>query len=1071
MVLLQSKLQTPKRYNTLHRKRLVGLFEDISQYKLIAVTAGAGYGKTTLVTDALKSLNIVPIWYLLDRQDSDFLVFISYLYAAVQHHFPDSKEDIKGNPIPKTGLQRQTDTLLEWLAFLEKRVTQPTVLVLDDYHLVQDSPQINHAIEFILDRLPNHVHMVIIGRKNLRFRLSSLRAKEQLMEIGEKDLSFTSSEIKLFFSGTLLQTDTYIKEIRSSTGGWAASLVLLRYTFHNKTPEAIANSLELFKQTPRYIFSYLKENVFDPQPDRIKTFMMKAALLDRIDIHTCRKLFDVNDAKTIIKKMIADHLMIFPVDESESIFYLHHLFKEFLTTQLEKTFSESKIHHLHCTIAKVMENEDIFQALDHFIEGHAFHEAIRLIESHEMEFLLEGKTIFLEKCLKKIPTSVIEQNPQLLLAQAKLLTYFGNPGKAIENLIQAHQLFKKRDSKEDMVKCLVELGSQYYFTGYVKEAKLLMEQVIDQVERPSTTYSIAMTYLTFLSSVLGEFETAKKYYKIYFEVIEGLPDLERRVSRALINTSYTYTLYINGEFERAQQENKKLLKAVLELSIDPCLPLVYYQLSATSFFLGTFQEGVAFAQKGVETCKKISLSDSRKGWNCLAWAQNCMGLGKLDQAIELIDNSIELFENPGNRWGMANAWECLHQIYLAQGKIESARQILNRAMEIIEGYGLRLTEGILENSHASLLMIEQQFSKALTCLEHAGKKLDGAKFHRFNNHLLTAKVHVKIGNTGEAITQISCALLLSEVNTYDRFIKKEARWLIPFLKDVLTQNTAFKEKTRTYVKTLFNNELSKDPLQLKITLLGKFNVTMGNKKIPLSRWKSSKALMIFKYLAANRNQGFIPREVLIELLWPEEDIQKTGSRFNVAMSALRKTLEPHLSPKSPSAYIERKKDQYRLYQGSRIRIDAEEFSNTILSIMSVNTPQKSSPQRLETLLLAQSSYRGAFLEEDRYEEWCIAKREWFTAEYLKILWEIVAFYQGENQIENAILFTRKILDAEPFDENAYKQLMTFYAASGHLSKTKKTYLNYKKMAEQMDCPVRSDITDLYRKLIEKNDSI
>jgi ATP/maltotriose-dependent transcriptional regulator MalT/DNA-binding SARP family transcriptional activator len=1071
MVLLQSKLQTPKRYNTLHRKRLVGLFEDISQYKLIAVTAGAGYGKTTLVTDVLETLDLVPIWYLLDRQDSDFLVFISYLYSAVQQHVPDSKEDRKGHPIPKTGLQKQTDILLEWLAFLEKMVTQHTVLVLDDYHLVQDSPQINHAIEFILDRLPGHVHMVIIGRKNLSIRLSSLRAKEQLIEIVENDLSFTTSEIKLFFSGTLLQTDTYIKDIRSSTGGWAASLVLLRYTFHKKTPEAIANSLELFKQTPRYIFSYLKENVFDPQPDHIKAFMMKAALLDRIDTHCCRKIFDVNDAETIIKKMIADHLMIFPADESGKIFYLHHLFKDFLTAQLKKTFSESEIHHLHCTIAKEMKNEDVFQALDHFIEGHAFHEAISLIETHEMEFLLEGKTIFLEKCLKKIPKSIIEQNPQLLLAQAKLLTYFGNPGKAVENLIRAHQLFKKRESKEDMVKCLVELGSQYYFTGYVKEAKLLMEQVIDQVERPSTTYSIAMTYLTFLSSVLGEFETAKKYYKIFFEVIEGLPDLERRISRALINTSYTYTLYINGEFERAQQENKKLLKAVLDLNIDPCLPLVYYQLSATSFFLGAFQEGVAFAQKGIETCEKISLSDSRKGWNCLAWAQNCIGLGKLDQAIELIDSSIELFENPGNRWGMANAWECLHQVYLAQGKIESARQILNRAIEIIEGYGLCLTEGILGNSRAGLLMIEHQFSKALDCLEHAGKKLDGANFHRFNNHLLTAKAYVETDNTGGAITQLSCALLLSESNAYDRFVKKEAEWLIPLLKGTLFKKATFKGKPRAYLETLFKNELAKEPPQLKITLLGKFNLTIGNQKIPLSSWKSSKALMIFKYLAANRHQGFIPREVLIEMLWPEEDIQKTGSRFNMAMSALRKTLEPQLSPKSASAYIERIKDQYRLYQGSRIRIDAEEFSNTILSIMSVNMQKNSSPKRLETLLLAQSSYQGAFLEEDRYEEWCLGKREWFTSEYLKILWEIVAFYQGENQIENAILFTRKILDAEPFDENAYKRLMTFYAASGHLSKIKTTYLNYKKMAEQMDCPVRSDITNLYRKLIQKTDSI
>ena len=1075
MVILQSKLQTPKRYQTLHRKRLIKLFENICQYKLIAVTAGAGYGKTTLVTDALESLNVVPVWYLLDMQDSDFLVFISYLYAAIQHHFPDPRENKKEHPLPKTSLQKQTDMLLEWLAFLEKRVTRHTVLVLDDYHLVQESPRINHAVEFILDRLPCHVHMVIIGRKDLNLRLSSLRAKEQLVEMGENDLSFTAGEIKLFFAGTRLQTDTDIKEIHSSTGGWAAGLVLLRYTFHKKTPKAIAHSLKLFKQTPRYIFAYLKENVFDPQPAPIKAFMMKAALLEVIDIHCCSKIFNVNNADTIINKMIADHLMIFPVDESGTIFYLHHLFKEFLTDQLKKTFPETAIHQLHCTIAREMENEDIFQALDHFIEGHAFHEAIRLIETHEIKFLLEGKTIFLEKCLKKIPKPIIEQNPQLLLAQAKLLTYFGNPGKAVEKLIQAHQLFKKQASREDMVKCMVELGSQYYFTGYVKEAKLLMEQVIGDIEKPSTTFSIAMTYLTFLSSVLGEFETAKKYYKIFFEAIEELPDFERKISRALINTSYTYTLYINGEFERAQQENKKLLDTVLELNIDPCLPLVYYQLSATSFFLGEFQEGAAFARKGIKACEKISLSDSRKGWNCLAWAQNCMGLGKPDQAMELIDAGIELFEAPGNRWGMANAWECLHQVYLAQGKIESARQILNRAIEVIEGYGLVLTEGILENSRANLLMMEHQFSTALDGLEQAGKKLDGANFHKFNNHLLTAKAHFKTGNTGDAVKQLSCALLLSENNAYDRFVKKEADWLIPFindvshdLKDALSQNAPFKKRSGTYLETLFKHELIEAPPPLKINLLGKFNVSIGDRNLPLSVWKSSKALMIFKYLSANRHQGFIPREVLIELLWPEEDIRKTGSRFNMAMSALRKTLEPHLSPKSPSAYIERKKDQYRLYPGAKIRIDAEHFSDAVIAVNAEkNHPQKS----LETCLLAQSLYRGPFLEEDRYEEWCIEKRERFTADYLKILREIVILYKEENNIEKAIFFTRKILDTDPFDENAFKRLMIFYAGSGHLSKTKKTYLNYKTMAEQMDFPVRSDIRNLYRKLIQETDSV
>ncbi len=958
MDVLHSKLQTPKRYHILHRKRLIRLFEDICQTKLAAVTAGAGYGKTTLVMDALEALDVVPVWYRLDKQDTDFLVFMSYLYSAVQQHFSGPNDIEKGPRISNTSLQKQTDTLLEWLVFLEKTVKQQTVFVLDDYHLVQDSQQINHAIEFILDRLPDHIHLVIIGRKNLSFRLSSLRAREQLFEIGENDLSFTSSEIKLFFSGTLLSTDTYVKDIHSSTGGWAASLVLLRYTFHKKTPETIANSLELFKQAPRYIFSYLKENIFEPQPDHIKAFMMKAALLDEIDTRRCGKIFDVDNADTILKKMIEDHLMIFPVDESGTVFYLHHLFKEFLTARLEETFSKSDVHQLHCRIARETEGDDVFQAMNHFIEGHAFDEAIRLIETHEMKFLLEGKINFLGRCLKKIPGSIIEENPQLLLAQAKLLTYFGNPGQAMEYLTRAHKLFKNRESKEEMVKCLVELGSQYYFTGYVKEAKLLMEQVLDEVEKPSTTYSIAMTYLILLSSVLGEFETAGKYYKTAWEVIDGLPDFERRRSRALINTSHTYTLYINGEFDRAQQVNKKLLKSVLELNMDPCLPLVYYQLSATGFFLGTFEEGVEFAQKGIEACEKISLSDSRKGWICIAWAQNCLGLGKPDQAIELIDRSIELFEDPGNRWGMANAWECLHQVYLAQGKSEPARQILNRAIEIIDGHGLVLTEGILGNSRAGLLMMDRHFSKALDCLENARTKLAGASFHLFNNHLLTSKSYFESGNTAGAIKHLSCALLLSETNAYDRFVKKETNWLMPLIKGPLFKDATFNRKTRAYLETLFKKDLAKRPLKLKIVLLGQFKLSIGDKEIPLSKWKSLKALMLFKYLAANRHLGFVPREVLIEMLWPDEDMQKTGSRFNMAMSALRKTLEPQLAPKSASAYIERKKDTYRLYpdtggaQGSALMLSIFQI------LLFLRKPKKTIPKKRSTPIFQPNHFTG-----------------------------------------------------------------------------------------------------------------
>ena len=327
MNLLQSKLQPPRYYQPLHRRRLVRLFGKVRQKRLVTVIAGAGYGKTTLVIDSLEAIDAASVWCRLDEQDSDFQVFVAYLYAAVSQHFlkPDAFE--KRPVIPKTNLKSRTDILLEWLAFLEKATTHETVLVLDDYHLVQKSRPINNAIEFMLERLAAYIHLVIIGRHGPDLRLSTIRAREQLIEFSEKDLAFTADEVKRFFADTRLPSDTHIKKIHSSTGGWAASLVLLRYTLHEKEPASIARALESFKQTPRYIFSYLKENFFDVQPAPIQTFMMKAALFAEIDTSRCEQIFGVDNAGLILKRMVENHLMIFPVDESETIFYFHHLFR------------------------------------------------------------------------------------------------------------------------------------------------------------------------------------------------------------------------------------------------------------------------------------------------------------------------------------------------------------------------------------------------------------------------------------------------------------------------------------------------------------------------------------------------------------------------------------------------------------------------------------------------------------------------------------------------------------------------------------------------------------------------
>ena len=1065
MEILRSKLQAPRRQNTLHRKRLVSLFDDIVHRKLTAVIAGAGFGKTTLVVDALMTADAHTAWYRLDSQDQDFFVFMAYLYAAVQFSSGDTEADTGKRFIPHAGIKKQTACLLEWLIFVERTAAEHTVLVLDDFHLVQESRVITEAVEFILERLPNNLHLVIIGRRNLPLKLSGLRARDLLIEIDEKNLVFTNREISRFFNDSGIITESGIDEISRHTGGWAAGLVLLRYTVNKHSPDAIPDRLASSKPAPCYIFSYLKENIFDSQPPPVRDFMMKAALLPEINVRQCHKIFNVENAGTILKQMIDDHLMIFPADDTGTVFHLHHLFKDFLIDQLEKTLPEPSVQKLHREIAKAVEEHDIFLALTHYIDGRDFEEAIRVFAVHEMKFLIEGKISFLGQCLDKIPKTIIEKNPRLLLIQAKLYSNYGAPREAMELLTRAHLLFKKMDAKDEMIKCLVELGSQYYFTGHVKEAKLLMEQILDDLDPRSTTYIIAMTFLTFLPSVLGEFETAEQYYKTAGEVIETYPEFERNTSRALINTSMTHILYFKGDFEGSYNLCKKLLKTVLALRIDPCLPLVYYQLSTDCYFLGDFKKGCMFGQKGIEACEKTALADSRKGWNYLAWAQNCLGLGKLDLAMDFIDRSVELFEDPGNRWGLANAWECLHLVYLAQGKTKKARQILENALDIIKGYGLQVTRGSLENHYAGLLIMKEQHKDALDLLEQSRSRLAGAAFHLFLNHLLTVKALDRLNRPNKALEHLAAALSLSRDKPYDRYFIREKKWLVRFLTDTAFEYEAIiHERDRTYLGTLFKKELfpAHRPQVLNLYLLGPFKVSVGEKEIPVSDFKSSKALLILKYLAAHRSRrGFIPKDVLVEMLWPDEDPKKTGSRFNVAMSALRKTLEPGLPPKAPSGYIERKKDLYRLYDDRRIRVDAEQFAMAVSNTRKSDTDPRTG---IPALAPAVKLYRGDFLQEDRYRDWCIKKRQAFASDYKYLLLTIVDTCERQDDLENAVLYAKKILTADPFDETGFKKLMILYGKAGDLKGITSTFRSYRDMVRQMDCPVSPGMEALYKRL-------
>jgi len=152
---LHTKLLVPGCIDTIHRKRLSPLQSEITQKKITTVVAGAGYGKTTLISQAIEDSDLDAVWYTLDVSDRDSFTFLSYLISGVRNIFPAfGSETIRKMDNPDISRGDPREILTSFVNEIDDMIGSGFFLVFDDYHSVQDSPDVKAAMEFFLDYLP-----------------------------------------------------------------------------------------------------------------------------------------------------------------------------------------------------------------------------------------------------------------------------------------------------------------------------------------------------------------------------------------------------------------------------------------------------------------------------------------------------------------------------------------------------------------------------------------------------------------------------------------------------------------------------------------------------------------------------------------------------------------------------------------------------------------------------------------------------------------------------------------------------------------------------------------------------
>ncbi|WP_020587540.1 BTAD domain-containing putative transcriptional regulator [Desulfobacter curvatus] len=1071
MDILESKLVKPHLGNLLQRKRLIRKLKQLEGNRLILVTAGAGYGKTTMVAQALSDPNTrnrALVWYRLDRFDRDITTFTNYLIRGLEKIYPGIGEELSENGYDESFTNEPEARLLGLVKALESRPDNELFIVLDDYHLLgatgkNDAPgflSIHSCMEFLLKRLPNHVRFVLISRTDPPLKLSNLRVRQQTLEIHESDLVFSLDETAALFSRVHHQAPgaETLSALHNQTGGWAAGLILFGAALEKQGSTLPCPGTMDTGMSKDHMFDFLEENLFETQPPDMQQFMVRTALMDPMDTTVCDRILGLKDSKSRFDQMMAAHLMVFPIDETKTVFHYHHLFRDFLLKKLYQTHTKSKIKQIHLEIAGLMEARENAIALVHYIEAHAYDEAVRFMTAFELEFLTQGKIRFVRNCLEKIPKRIIAANPKLLFMEAKQYSYFGRTDKSISCLTAACRILRQSNSDAYVAKCLVDLGAQYYYTGHIPEARGLMVQVLDEAKADPATYILAVMYLSFFCAVLGDLHDAQTYESQARAVIENFPEFEKFTAIAAMDISRTYILYTQGDFEESQDVNLDLISRCTSAGTEAFLPLAYYHASAADCLLGKYETGLAFAEKGIRAAEKIHLRDSQNGWLFLSRSENHLGLGQPDAARTYADTAFKIFRRPGNRWGMANALDLMAKISLAADNISDARSQATRALNVIKGYGLPVTEAIILITHARIFMAFNAFEDARACLSQARKHLKPAPWYLCSAWLLDAGCCHSLGQNEAAWRHFQKGLAIARKKQFDRLVLTEAGKLVQFMAEFMPGSIF-----SSYLKALGARPEPVPSRQgLQVWMLGRFRVSVEGREIEHSQWPGSKALILFQYLAVHQSRGFIPKDVLVEMLWPDQNPDKTGKRFNTAMSRLRKILEPDLPPRAPSSYIQRKNDHYALSLGSGGRLDLIKFRT--MAEKALRMEKSSSRDAFAIAREAERLYTGPFLKNGPYQDWCIRLQDETKNIYCRLCRMLTVLCREAKDMDSGIIYAQNFIKAGPFDESMHRELICFFLAGGQYGLAHKTFIACRERMKEMDCPLSPQTLDLMKNI-------
>ncbi len=444
MSMLATKFHVPApRRHALARPRLVDplLSDSREDRKLTLICAPAGFGKTTLLSQWVRRVRVADpgvrvAWLSLDAGDNDPARFLNHLVAGM--HGVDAGIGSGAKALLDATQAAAAEPVLVALINDVAQAGAAFIVVLDDYHAVEARP-VHDAVAFLLDHSPPQLHLAMASRSDPPLPLSRLRGRDQMTELRAADLRFSAQEAGAFLNecmGLSLSAE-HISALEARTEGWAAGLQLAALSLRGHAD--VPGFIDAFTGSNRFILDYLVEEVLQRQPDHVRSFLMRTAILDRLSGPLCDAVTAQGGSSAVLNHLERANLFVVPLDDRRQWYRYHHLFAEVLRARASHEEPELQ-KPLHRRASEWYQHHDLLEdALKHALAARDVERAGALLEAVLPAIRRSRHDATLRGWLSALPDHIVRGNPVLSVFYAWLMLTSGDLDAVEERLQDAER--------------------------------------------------------------------------------------------------------------------------------------------------------------------------------------------------------------------------------------------------------------------------------------------------------------------------------------------------------------------------------------------------------------------------------------------------------------------------------------------------------------------------------------------------------------------------------------------------------------------------------------------------------